>query len=143
MLRGRSTLESVSATNLDKIIMAVSTTVKESEWSPQQVALRSAPAPCSACPCLRTRSARRRSWGSVGRARAKQVGHHDDGCASQWPRGDAAAVAGQPRGGRDGDAVARGDERHRHVEGADGLLMALRCILDQAMRHRAPRLVGR
>ena len=29
---------SVSATNLDKIIMAVSTTVKESEWSPQQVA---------------------------------------------------------------------------------------------------------
>ena len=31
-------LESVSATNLDKIIMAVSTTVKESEWSPQQVA---------------------------------------------------------------------------------------------------------
>ena len=79
-----------------------------------------------------------------GRARAKQVGHHDDGCASQWPRGDAATqVAGQPRGGRDGDAVARGDERHRHVEGADGLLMALRCILDQAMRHRAPRLVGR
>lgn len=38
MLRGRSALESVSATNLDKIIMAVSTTVKESEWSPQQVA---------------------------------------------------------------------------------------------------------
>ena len=38
VLRGRSALESVSATNLDKIIMAVSTTVKESEWSPQQVA---------------------------------------------------------------------------------------------------------
>lgn len=38
MLRGRSALQSVSATNLDKIIMAVSTTVKESEWSPQQVA---------------------------------------------------------------------------------------------------------
>ena len=37
-LRGRSALESVSATNLDKIIMAVSTTVKESEWSPQYVA---------------------------------------------------------------------------------------------------------
>ena len=37
-LRGGSALESVSATNLDKIIMAVSTTVKESEWSPQQVA---------------------------------------------------------------------------------------------------------
>ena len=37
-LRGRSALESVSATNIDKIIMAVSTTVKESEWSPQQVA---------------------------------------------------------------------------------------------------------
>ena len=38
MLRGRSALESVSATNIDKIIMAVSTTVKESEWPPQQVA---------------------------------------------------------------------------------------------------------
>ena len=38
MLRGGSALESVSATNLDKIIMAVSTTVKESEWSLQQVA---------------------------------------------------------------------------------------------------------
>lgn len=37
-LRGGSALESVSATNLDKIIMAVSTTVKESEWPPQQVA---------------------------------------------------------------------------------------------------------
>ena len=37
-LRGGSALESVSATNLDQIIMAVSTTVKESEWSPQQVA---------------------------------------------------------------------------------------------------------
>ena len=37
-LRGGSALESVSATNIDKIIMAVSTTVKESEWSPQQVA---------------------------------------------------------------------------------------------------------
>ena len=37
-LRGGSALESVSATNLDKIIMVVSTTVKESEWSPQQVA---------------------------------------------------------------------------------------------------------
>ena len=36
-LRGGSALESVSATNLDKIIMAVSTTVKESEWFPQQV----------------------------------------------------------------------------------------------------------
>ena len=36
MLRGRSALESVTATNLDKLIMAVSTTVKESEWSPQQ-----------------------------------------------------------------------------------------------------------
>ena len=30
-LRGRSALESVTATNLDKLIMAVSTTVKESE----------------------------------------------------------------------------------------------------------------
>ena len=38
-LRGGSALESVSATNLDKIIMAVSTTVKESEWSPQQARL--------------------------------------------------------------------------------------------------------
>lgn len=37
-LRGRSALESVTATNLDKLIMAVSTTVKESEWSPQHVA---------------------------------------------------------------------------------------------------------
>ena len=37
-LRGRSALESVTATNLDKLIMAVSTTVKESEWSPQYVA---------------------------------------------------------------------------------------------------------
>ena len=35
MLRGRSALDSVTATNLDKLIMAVSTTVKESEWSPQ------------------------------------------------------------------------------------------------------------
>lgn len=32
MLRGRSALESATATNLDKLIMAVSTTVKESEW---------------------------------------------------------------------------------------------------------------
>lgn len=39
MLRGRSALESVTATNLDKLIMAVSTTVKESEWSPQQARL--------------------------------------------------------------------------------------------------------
>lgn len=37
-LRGRSALESVTATNLDKLIMAVSTTVKECEWSPQYVA---------------------------------------------------------------------------------------------------------
>ncbi|MFU3032674.1 tyrosine-type recombinase/integrase [Pseudomonas aeruginosa] len=37
-LRGRSALESVAATNLDKLIMAVSTTVKEGEWSPQHVA---------------------------------------------------------------------------------------------------------
>ncbi len=37
-LRGRSALESVTATNLDKLIMAVSTTVKESEWSPHYVA---------------------------------------------------------------------------------------------------------
>ncbi|MFV0601446.1 MAG: tyrosine-type recombinase/integrase [Brachymonas sp.] len=37
-LRGRSALGSVTATNLDKLIMAVSTTVKESEWSPQYVA---------------------------------------------------------------------------------------------------------
>lgn len=37
-LRGRSALESVTASNLDKLIMAVSTTVKESEWSPQHVA---------------------------------------------------------------------------------------------------------
>lgn len=36
MLRGRSALESATASNLDKLIMAVSTTVKESEWSPQQ-----------------------------------------------------------------------------------------------------------
>ena len=43
-LRGGSALESVSATNLDKIIMAVSTTVKESEWSPQQVAVAAAQA---------------------------------------------------------------------------------------------------
>ena len=38
MLRGCSALESVTAGNLDKLVMAVSTTVKESEWSPQQVA---------------------------------------------------------------------------------------------------------
>lgn len=38
MLRGRSALESVTATNLDKLVMAVSTTVRESEWSPQQAA---------------------------------------------------------------------------------------------------------
>ncbi|WP_425444942.1 hypothetical protein [Thauera aromatica] len=35
MLRGRSALESATAANLDKLIMAVSTTAKESEWSPQ------------------------------------------------------------------------------------------------------------
>jgi len=35
MLRGRPALESVTATNLDKLIMTVSTTVKESEWSSQ------------------------------------------------------------------------------------------------------------
>ena len=39
MLRGRPALDSVTATNLDKLIMAVSTTVKESEWSPQQARL--------------------------------------------------------------------------------------------------------
>jgi len=38
MLRGRSALESVTATNLDKLVMAVSTTVRESEWAPQQAA---------------------------------------------------------------------------------------------------------
>lgn len=37
MLRGRSALESVTATNLDKIIMAVSTTVKEREWDQEKV----------------------------------------------------------------------------------------------------------
>jgi hypothetical protein len=39
MLRGRSALEGVTASNLDKLVMAVSTTVKESEWSPQQARL--------------------------------------------------------------------------------------------------------
>ncbi len=39
MLRGRSALESVTANNFDKLIMAVSTTVKESEWAPQQARL--------------------------------------------------------------------------------------------------------
>lgn len=34
-LRGRSALESATNTNLDSLIMAVSTTVKESEWAPQ------------------------------------------------------------------------------------------------------------
>jgi integrase len=37
-LRGRSALDSVSSTNLDKLIMAVSTNVKENEWSSQYVA---------------------------------------------------------------------------------------------------------
>ena len=36
MLRGHSALECVTATNLDNLIMAVSTTVKESEWARQQ-----------------------------------------------------------------------------------------------------------
>ena len=39
MLRGRSALASATAANLDKLIMAVSTTVKESEWSPQLLRL--------------------------------------------------------------------------------------------------------
>ena len=39
MLRGRSALDSVTATNLDRLIMAVSATVKEGEWSPQQARL--------------------------------------------------------------------------------------------------------
>lgn len=38
MLRGRSALESVSATNLDKLVMAVSTTVRDNEWSAQYAA---------------------------------------------------------------------------------------------------------
>ncbi len=39
MLRDRSALESVTATNLDKLVMAVSTAVKEGEWTPQQARL--------------------------------------------------------------------------------------------------------
>ena len=37
-LRGRSALQSVTATNLDKLVLAVSTTVKESEWSQPRLA---------------------------------------------------------------------------------------------------------
>ncbi|MBD3661316.1 MAG: integrase, partial [Arenibacter algicola] len=37
MLRGRSALEGVTASNLDKLAMAVSTAVKESEWTPPRV----------------------------------------------------------------------------------------------------------
>lgn len=37
MLRGRSALEGVTAGNLDKLVMAVSTAVKESEWTPLRV----------------------------------------------------------------------------------------------------------
>jgi len=37
MLRGRSALEGVTASNLDKLVMAVSTAVKESEWTPLRV----------------------------------------------------------------------------------------------------------
>jgi hypothetical protein len=33
MLRGHSALEGVTAGNLDKLVMAVSTAVKESEWT--------------------------------------------------------------------------------------------------------------
>lgn len=36
-LRGRSVLDSVSASNLDKLIVTVSATVKESEWTSQQL----------------------------------------------------------------------------------------------------------
>ena len=59
-LRGGSALESVSATNLDKIIMAVSTTVKESEWSPQQVAVAAAQAASMANRLRRPRPCTRR-----------------------------------------------------------------------------------
>ncbi|MBK9427057.1 MAG: tyrosine-type recombinase/integrase [Gammaproteobacteria bacterium] len=37
MLRGHSALEGVTASNLDKLVMAVSTAVKESAWTPLQV----------------------------------------------------------------------------------------------------------
>ncbi len=37
MLRGRSALEGVTAGNLDKLVIAVSTAVKESEWTPPRV----------------------------------------------------------------------------------------------------------
>ena len=37
MLRGHSALEGVTASNLDKLVMAVSTAVKESEWTPPRV----------------------------------------------------------------------------------------------------------
>ena len=37
MLRGHSALEGVTAGNLDKLVMAVSTAVKESEWTPLRV----------------------------------------------------------------------------------------------------------
>ena len=37
MLRGHSALEGVTAGNLDKLVMAVSTAVKESEWTPPRV----------------------------------------------------------------------------------------------------------
>ncbi len=33
MLRGHSALEGVTADNLDKLVIAVSTAVKESDWS--------------------------------------------------------------------------------------------------------------
>ena len=37
MLRGRSALEGATANNLDKIIMAVVTSVKASEWDQEKV----------------------------------------------------------------------------------------------------------
>jgi hypothetical protein len=37
MLRGHSALEGVTASNLDKLVMAVSAAVKESEWTPLRV----------------------------------------------------------------------------------------------------------
>jgi hypothetical protein len=37
MLRGRSALQGVTASNLDKLVMAVSTAVKESAWTPPRV----------------------------------------------------------------------------------------------------------
>ena len=37
MLRGRSALEGVTAGNLDKLVMAVSTAVKETDWTPPRV----------------------------------------------------------------------------------------------------------